>query len=184
MFRTYDLSAILLGEPFPSDRPILVSHPYIFTSDRLILMWTCPKCGHKFYNTNQSHSCGSYTVDDLLAGKTRKAIDLYEQFLAAYRRIGPFEVHPVRTRIALLTRMRFCAINKFAADHIDVHLVLTEPFPDSTCFFKIDNFSDRFFVHHLRIRHPSDITAEVKGFMKRAYAVGNREHVRKKGSEA
>jgi len=26
-------------------------------------MWTCPKCKHQFFNKNQSHSCGDYTLE-------------------------------------------------------------------------------------------------------------------------
>src|SRR5262245_3508831 len=85
-------------------------------------MWTCAKCGHKFYNTNQSHSCGSHTVDDFLKGKTARAIALFRHFLSEYRRIGNFELHPVKTRVALLTKMRFCSINRVGEDFIDLHL--------------------------------------------------------------
>lgn len=140
-------------------------------------MWTCPKCKHKFYNVNQSHSCGNYTVDDFLKGKTGNAIALFHYFIGEYRKIGPFEVHPVKTRVALLTKMRFCSVNKIGADYIDVHLVLTRPYPDNHCFYKIDNLSDRFFVHHLKIYRESDIHEEVKRYMKLAYAIGNREHI-------
>ena len=33
-------------------------------------MWVCPKCNHKFFNINQSHSCGNYTVEDFIKDKT------------------------------------------------------------------------------------------------------------------
>ncbi|MGZ3777609.1 MAG: hypothetical protein ACXVI9_08410 [Mucilaginibacter sp.] len=71
-----------------------------------------PRCEHQFYNKNQSHSCGGYTVDDFLKGKTEYSIGLFNDFPAEYRKIGLFEIHPVKTRVALLTRMRFCSINK------------------------------------------------------------------------
>ncbi|MFI5204038.1 MAG: hypothetical protein ACHQF2_06030, partial [Flavobacteriales bacterium] len=81
-------------------------------------MWTCPACKHKFYNKNQSHSCGNYTVDDFLKGKTEKSIELFNHFIAEYKKVGPFDIHPVKTRVALLTKMRFCSINKIGADYI------------------------------------------------------------------
>ncbi len=139
-------------------------------------MWTCPKCNHKFFNKHQSHSCGSYTVDDFLKGKSEKSINLFHDFLAEYRKIGPFELHPVKTRVALLTKMRFCSINKLGDDYLNVHLVLTAPHKHSS-FFKIDNLANRFYVHHLRIHHKTDINPDVKKFMKLAYQVGNRKHV-------
>jgi hypothetical protein len=45
-------------------------------------MWTCPTCKHKFYNKNQSHSCGNYTIDDFLKGKNEKGIALFHYFLS------------------------------------------------------------------------------------------------------
>ncbi|MFI5140022.1 MAG: hypothetical protein ACHQIM_19540 [Sphingobacteriales bacterium] len=146
-------------------------------------MWTCPKCNHQFYNKNQSHSCGAYTVDDFLKDKTTESINLFNFFLAAYKDIGPFELHPVKTRVALLTKMRFCSINKVGADHIDIHLVLTSLFDDSLCFYKIDNLANRFFVHHARLYHQDDINDELRKYMIMAYAVGNREHVRPKNKK-
>jgi len=140
-------------------------------------MWTCPKCEHQFYNKNQSHPCGGYTVDYFLKGKSEYSIGLFHDFLAGYRKIGAFELHPVKTRVALLTQMRFCSVNKIAADHIDIHLVLTALYEHTLCFYKIDNPANRFFVHHARIYDHEDFTAELHHFMALAYEVGNRKHV-------
>jgi hypothetical protein len=140
-------------------------------------MWTCPKCGHQFFNKNQSHSCGGYTVDDFLKGKTAYSIKLFHDFLAEYRKIGPFELHPVKTRVALLTKTRFASINKVATDHIDIHLVLTEPFEHTLCFYKIDNLANRFFVSHARLYDYDDFSAELTHYMVMAYEVGSRKHI-------
>jgi hypothetical protein len=146
----------------------------------MITMWTCPKCGHQFFNKNQSHSCGGYTVDDFLKGKSAQSVALFHDFLSQYRKIGPFDLHPVKTRVALLTQMRFCSINKIGTDHIDIHLVLTQLFEDTACFYKIDNLANRFFVHHARLYNKDNITDELKKYMAMAYEVGNRKHVNSK----
>ena len=148
------------------------------------LMWTCPKCKHKFYNKNQSHSCGNYTIEDFLNGKKEKAVELFNYFLSEYRKIGEFELHPVKTRVALLTKMRFCSINKLGKDFIDVHFVLTKPYEDNLCFYRIENLADRFFVHHLKIYNKADINSEVKKFMELAYDTGKRKHIEDKKSKA
>jgi len=141
-------------------------------------MWICPKCGHKFYNLNQSHSCGNYSIDNFLNGKTEKAIELFNYFISEYKKIGEFELHPVKTRVALLTKMRFCSINKIGRDFIDLHFVLTHPYNDNLCFYKIENLADRFFIHHLKIFYKKDINSEVKKFMQLAYEIGNRQHIK------
>ena len=137
-------------------------------------MWTCPKCHHQFYNKNQAHSCGNFTVDDFLKDKPVKSVELFHYFIEEYRKIGAFDLHPVKTRVALLTEMRFCSINKIGADYIDIHLVLRQLFDNTQCFYKIDNLANRFFVHHSRLHHESDITDELKKYMAMAYNVGNR----------
>jgi len=142
-------------------------------------MWTCPKCGHKFFNKNQSHSCGQFTIDDFLKDKTEKSVDLFNYFISEYKKIGDFELHPVKTRVALLTKMRFCSINKVGKDFIDVHLVLTQR-QDGPVFYRIDNLADRFFVHHLKIYEKNDIDDGVRRCMILAYDIGNRKHVRAK----
>ena len=143
-------------------------------------MWTCPKCHHQFYNKNQSHSCGAYTVDDFLKGKSEKGIALFHCFLDEYGKIGPFELHPVKTRVALLTKMRFCAINKVGTNYIDIHLVLTQLFDEAECFYKIDNLANRFFVHHARLFDESDINDKLRKYMAMAHEVGNRAHIKPK----
>jgi hypothetical protein len=140
-------------------------------------MWTCPKCKQQFFNKNQSHSCGNYTIADFLKDKTAHSIGLFNFFLDEYSKIGPFELHPVKTRVALLTKMRFCAINKIGADYIDIHLVLTSLFDDTNSFHKIDNPANRFFVHHARLYNKDGITDELKEYMVLAYEIGNRAHV-------
>ncbi len=140
-------------------------------------MWTCPKCHQTFVNRNQSHSCGTYSVDRFLKGKSREGVALFRYFLAEFRKIGRFMLHPVKTRVALLTKMRFCAVNKIGPDFIDIHLVLTESHHEDQCFRRIENLGDRFYIHHLRIRRKSDISREVRKCMKLAYRIGNREHV-------
>lgn len=141
-------------------------------------MWECPNCHQHFYNTNQSHSCGQYSVGQFLTGKTNTAKHLFQQFLDAYKTIGPYQLHPVKTRVALLVKMRFASVNKLGTDYLDGHLVMVEAHPDDTLFYKIDNLNNRFFVHHFRMYHSDDITSGFKKYMEMAYRVGLREHVK------
>jgi hypothetical protein len=103
--------------------------------------------------------------------------DLFHRFIAEYRKIGDLELHPVKTRVALLTQMRFCSVNKIVPDFIDIHFVLTQPYPDNTCFYRIENLGNRFFLHHARIYDVTDIDDELRMYMALAYETGERKHV-------
>ncbi len=140
-------------------------------------MWICPDCHQKFYNKNQSHSCGQYSMEGFLAGKTERAKELFYHFLEEYKTIGEYEIHPVKTRVALLVLMRFASINKLGPDFIDGHLVLVEKKDDPSIFYKINNLNNRWYVHHFRIYDSKDINGVFKKYMQLAYKVGLREHV-------
>ncbi len=142
-------------------------------------MWTCAKCRQRFVNRNQWHSCGQFSLATFLDGKPDRAIGLLDYFLSEYRKIGDFVLHPVKTRVALLTKMRFCAINKLGEDFIDVHLVLTEDHSSEAGFRRVENIGNRFYIHHLRLHRKSDLTPAVRKFMRMAYQVGERAHVRR-----
>ena len=143
-------------------------------------MWTCPKCKQQFVNRNQSHSCGHFTVDSFLLNKSPLAVKLFRTFLQKYSEVGDYKLHPVKTRVALFTQMRFASINKLGKDYLDGHLVLTEPHDDEPVFRRIENLGNRFFIHHFRIRKPSDINDVLMRYMRSAYKIGQREHIKAK----
>lgn len=148
------------------------------TSDfSLTCMWKCPKCHQSFYNKNQAHSCGNYSVADFIKGKTEVSKAIMNKFLKAYERIGPYELHPVKTRIALLTKMRFASINKLGKDYMDGHLVLTE-LQNNSLFYKIDNLNNRFYVHHFKIFEDTKFSSTFIKQMESAYQVGLRMHIK------
>ena len=137
-------------------------------------MWTCPKCKQKFINTNQWHSCGKNTVENFLSGKTQISIELYHHLLEEFRKVGDFELHPAKTRIALNNKMRFASINRLGRDFLDGHLVFTKKFSNTNCFHRIDEVTKTAYVHHFKLYSKSDLTGELKGYMEKAYLEGTR----------
>lgn len=138
-------------------------------------MWTCPKCGHQFVNQNQWHSCGRFSEDAFLAGRTAKALDLYEHFMGTFEKLCDFQIHPVKTRVSLLKQMRFASINRLGKDFLDGHLVFHESYLETLCFHKVETISKNQYVHHFRLKHKSDITIELKFYMLKAcQETGNR----------
>lgn len=146
-------------------------------------MWTCPKCKQKFLNANQWHSCGENTVENFLHNKNDVVIELYHYLIAEFKKIGDFELHPAKTRIALNKKMRFASINRLGKDFLDAHLVFPEKHDSTLCFHKIDEVTKTAYVHHFKLHSKNDLTSELKKYMKVAHEIGStgtKEYLKKK----
>jgi hypothetical protein len=84
-------------------------------------------------------------------GKTGEAVALFNYFLREYETIGPYTLHPVKTRVALLTRIRFASVNRLGRNFLNGHLVLVTRHSSPLVSIKVENLNDRFFVHHFRL---------------------------------
>jgi hypothetical protein len=147
-------------------RPSVTSRP----------LWTCPKCRRQFINTNMPHSCGQYSVQEFLAGKSEFAISLYEHFSALVSDCGPLQIAPAKTRIGFQVRMIFAAVNKLSDHGLEAHVVLTRRLRTSR-IRRIETMTPRCYVHHFRIESLSDVDEEVKSWLQEAYRVGTQEHL-------
>ena len=141
-------------------------------------LWRCPDCARAFANRNQTHTCSPLrTVEDHFAGKNAIVRELFDELVKQLEALGPFRILPEKTRIAFQVRMSFAQATP-RKQHLDGHLVLAEAFDDPT-FRKVETISKRNHVHHFRLGSASDITPSFIGFLRKAYAVGCQEHVRK-----
>ena len=137
-------------------------------------LWTCPKCTRSFANLNQTHSCGSYTVDQHFTGKSPYVTSMYEQFVALVKRCGPVTVVPAKTRIGFQVRMIFAALS-VRKRSLDCHVVLSRRL-ESERFMRIQSLSPRNHVHYFSIKSPEDLDDEVLGWLTEAYKVGKQMH--------
>src|SRR4029453_958658 len=139
-------------------------------------LWTCPKCDRQFVTKNMPHSCGRFSVEKFLAGKTAKAIALYEGFSAIVDDCGPVKIAPAKTRIGFQVRMIFAAVNKLSDSGLEAHVVLTRRF-ESPRFRRIETMSPKCYVHHFKIESLSELDEEVKNWLREAYQVGTQKHL-------
>jgi Domain of unknown function (DUF5655) len=139
-------------------------------------LWTCPKCGRRFISRNMPHSCGRYSVDRFLAGKSRHAISLFEHFSALVRECGPVLIAPAKTRIGFQVRMIFAAVIKLSDHRLEAHVVLTRRL-ERPRFRRIETLTPKCYVHHFRIESLSELDEEVKSWLREAYQVGTQEHL-------
>ena len=142
-------------------------------------LWTCPKCGGQFFQKNLWHSCTKYTEEEFLNCKSEKAIELYHYFLREYKKIGPFTLHILRSRIALMVLVRFSGVNKLGKDFIEGAFWLKEKI-ESQKFHKIEFIPKDNYIHRFRIYNGSDIDDEFRIYMKMAYEIGQRKHIKPK----
>lgn len=138
-------------------------------------LWTCPLCGRKFANRNQSHSCGHYTVKRHLKGKTPHVRSLYERFVELVNQCGPVTIEPTKTRIGFQVRMIFATVS-LKADGLDAHVVLSRRL-ENPRFARIESISPRNHVHHFWIQSEEELDDEVAAWLEEAYKVGEQKHL-------
>ena len=74
-------------------------------------MWQCTVCRRSFANQNQVHTCAPLAdLDSHFAGTASEVREAFDRVLAAISALGPVEVLPEKTRIALHVRMSFAAL--------------------------------------------------------------------------
>ena len=139
-------------------------------------LWQCPGCKREFVTPNMPHSCGRFSVEQFLKGKSHHAIDLYWQFSALAHACGPIKIAPAKTRIGFQVRMIFAAVNRLNDRGLRAHVVLTRRL-EHPRFQRIEMMTPKCYVHHFTLQSIEDCDAEVQSWLCEAYKVGSQEHL-------
>ena len=140
-------------------------------------MWACPDCGRTFANRNQTHTCAPLGgLDRHFAHASPAVRAAFDRVVVAARRLGPVEVLPEKTRIALHVRMSFAAFMP-RRHWLNGHLVLARRI-DSPRFLRVETYSPRNVVHTFRLTSPADVDDEFVAWLAEAYQVGAQKHLR------
>jgi uncharacterized protein DUF5655 len=144
----------------------------------MIALWTCPKCRRTFANRNQVHTCAALgNLDRHFARTAPEVRDTFDRVLEAVRELGPFDVLPEKTRIALHARMSFAAFMP-RRNWLNGHLVLARHV-NSPRFPRVETISPRNVVHAFRLNSAAEIDDEFVAWLAEAYQVGNQQHLRR-----
>ena len=109
-------------------------------------LWTCPDCGRAFARRNQTHTCRPLVaLETHFAGRPARVREIFDRVVAIASRSGPVTVLPEQTRIALATRMSFCALMPRQA-WLDGHVVLARRL-EAPRFRRIETFGPRNHLH-------------------------------------
>jgi hypothetical protein len=136
-------------------------------------LWICPKCGRSFANTNQTHTCAPLGDLDRHFARSDPAVRAtFDRILAL---LGPVDVLPEKSRIALHVRMSFAAF--IPRRHwLDGHLVLARQ-REHPAFRRVEVFSPRNVLHAFRLTDPNDVDDAFTQLLHEAYGVGEQRHL-------
>ncbi len=139
-------------------------------------LWTCPECGHRFVTKNMWHSCSNYSLEYHFEKSEPHVRKIFDCYLEAIESCGPVEVIPQKTRIAIMAKVRFagCVVRR---KWLLANLWLTREVHHRT-LQRTEKFGLRSYGLQFRLDSPDDIDDEFRSYIKEAYSVGLREHLR------
>jgi hypothetical protein len=143
-------------------------------------LWKCPRCGRRFANLNQTHTCARLqTLDHHFRGKPPEMKRLFHAFRRAVATFGRVKVLPEKSRIAFQVRMSFAQITP-RRQWLDGHFVLDRRVPGRHVR-RIETFSTRNHVHYFRLMNETQIDTEFLALAREAYDVGAQRHLERRG---
>src|SRR5688500_12403399 len=104
-------------------------------------LWQCPTCGRRFANRNQSHACGTWTLERHFERREPVVRAIFDAFLDMLREQGPVTVLPEKTRIAFQARMSFAQLTT-RQSWVTGHFVLARRF-EHPAVGRIESLSPR-----------------------------------------
>jgi hypothetical protein len=129
-------------------------------------LWTCPRCRRQFAHRNQAHSCGQFTVEQLLDGKPPEVVELYGRLASLIQRCGEVVVAPTKTRALFKVRTVFATV-AVTKNWLDVVFVLGRRLKHRRIKKAREEYSG--VVHFLRIEQAEDLDDELGGWLQEAY---------------
>ena len=129
-------------------------------------LWTCPRCGRQFVHRNQAHSCGQFTVEQLLEGKPLEMVELYDRLAGLIQRCGEVVIAPTKTRVLFKVRTVFASV-AVSKNWLDVVFVLGRRLKHR----RIKKAQEEYpgIVHSLRIEKAEDLDDDLRSWLQEAY---------------
>jgi Domain of unknown function (DUF5655) len=129
-------------------------------------LWICPQCRRQFKNRNQAHSCGQFSVEQLLDGKPPEVVKLYDCLADLLSRRGQITVAPTKTRVLFKVRTVFASV-AVTKNWLDVVLVLGRHLKHR----RIKKAQEEYpgIVHFLRIEKTEELDDDLATWLQEAY---------------
>lgn len=129
-------------------------------------MWTYPNCERNFKTRNQSHSCGTKTIDDLFAGKPDHLILAFDALLINVIDWEPCSVG-VATHAIVFTKEKAWLIVKPMQKELDLKFYYPERIQHH--LLKKVQLTFGKYAHHIRISDESEVTTELLKLLRKGY---------------
>ena len=132
--------------------------------------WKCPKCGRRFANANQWHSCAVQPLEVHFRARDPHLKSLFQRFLALARRAGPVVVVPQKSKIALYASVTFAGV-VVKKDHLRVGVMLSRRLsgPEAARIDAVHRYGPRTIGHLWKVRNRADLDGPVVDWIQEAY---------------
>jgi hypothetical protein len=138
--------------------------------------WRCPRCGNTFVNRNQWHSCARHSLAELLRRTSPRVRVLFGGLRRMVEACGPVRAQAYSDRVAFMVEVRFAGATP-RREWLDVAFWLTRRL-DSPRLRRVETLTPGTHIHHLRVSGPRQLDGELRGWIREAYAIGCRRHLR------
>jgi len=134
--------------------------------------WKCPECGRRLANANQRHSCGRWSVETHLEGKSAEVVEMYHRIVEMARSCGDVVVEPVKTMIEFKAPASFAAV-AIGERWIDLHLMLPN-MQNTPRILKQLKVSPEILEHTVRLKSIRKLDDEIQLWLCEAYEAAQR----------
>jgi hypothetical protein len=116
---------------------------------------------------NLSHSCGTFTIEELFAGARPGVVELAKKYASLLRSLGDVQVIPQKTRLVCVARVRFASMyprkTGFRAGFA-LRRWLRHP-----RMVRTDDYGPRWRYHFVDIRSDADLDHELRAWLQESH---------------
>ena len=131
-------------------------------------MWTCPRCGREFRNTNQLHTCRLIDKEQLFAKRPPQLKRIYKKIISIVKPLGDFREETVLPDVIFFKTISTFLGVKVKRDHLEVEFFL-DHLDNAPVVSKYLQTSAHRFVHVVPVDSVDEIDEQLIKWIKHSY---------------
>ena len=132
-------------------------------------VWICPRCGARLVSRNLWHSCGRFTLEDLVARSDPAALELARAYVSILRALGDVQVIPQKTRLVCVARVRFAGLSP--RKHVFLASFALRRWLDSPRIVKTADYGPGWRAHFILVQSEADLDEELVVWLRESHDV-------------